>query len=172
MFFPGTWGLQAPLSPVLCTPQYRCSLLFLEFILIPKGTKQLEHGGLGRHTQRESLEMLLLRWAVCDLCEDGQFSLPPHWGGLLSMTVEFCCWQPDVSGTPALLLDHSHHWPQPGYQPPYPRALPPLPATAWFSPLTLLTPVFRSVFKLFNTKDRRLFLYKCLFRKRKHSLSS
>lgn len=91
------------------------SLLFLEFVLIPKGTKQLEWGGLGAgegHTKRV-LGNAALNMGH-DLCWDRRSSLPPTQGGLLSPAIEFCCPEPRASGAPTLLLDHSRLWPQPG----------------------------------------------------------
>lgn len=63
-------------------PLSRMSLLFLEFVLIPKGTKQLECGGLRAgeaHTKRVPGNAAPDRGH--DLCWDGRSSLPspPGW---------------------------------------------------------------------------------------------
>lgn len=69
--------------------------------------------GLGRHTQRGTLEMPPLTWVMIFVGMDGPPSHPTQ-GGLLSLAIDFCCPEPQATGAPTLLLDHSRLWPQPG----------------------------------------------------------
>ena len=93
-------------------------------------------------------------WAEIFIRTDSP-SFHPVWGGFSSLTVEFCCPGAGVKGDscPSAQPQMVTATAQGRLTACHPRGLPLCLPVAWFSPLTLLTSVFRSVCKLLSAEN-------------------